>query len=71
MTISFPDFMTTVDFHIASYSEGLVHSDFADTAWFDLYVDTNGEADCHDIVETLAEADALFQEMARLNGAYV
>lgn len=71
MTINFQDFMTKVDFHVANLADGLTHNDFTDANWHDLYVDTNGEADAQDIIETLAEADALFQEMARLNGAYV
>lgn len=69
--MNFQDFMTKVDFHVANLADGLTHDDFINAPWLDLWKDTNGEADAQDIIETLAEADALFQEMARLNGAYV
>ena len=75
--IPFSDFMQQVEGVVSEYAEGLTSTDFADfadfadAAWFELYLETNGQADTHDIVETLAEADSLFQEMARCNGAYV
>ena len=50
---------------------GMGIEDFADAAWWDLWAESeNGEPDAQAVIETLAEADMIFAEMAKLSGAY-
>lgn len=69
-TVSFPQFMQKVNAVVGKYACGMSANDFADAPWRDLYDDTDGDPDDEDVVETLAEYDDIFAEMARLNGAY-
>lgn len=47
---------------------GMDHDDFVDANWHDLYSDTNGEASDDEIVQTLAEQDEIFAQMAQIQG---